>query len=160
MFASSLKLYFAIFAARPFPTSGQELGIFADKSLVDCLSLNVVNNLIKYLLDKFPAADRGPPQKKINTEEEAKVQSLLFGEKIYSIPRRTSYFARKILKNWLNSSFYFKSSQCYSSFSLNRPVQNNQRGQKLNKFFPPNRSDDLCRFFFLYLSSMGSPYSN
>ena len=46
-------------------------------------------------------------------------------------------------------------------------VQNIKRGEKLNKFCPTNRSDDLCLFFCIYPSSMlsfsiiiGTNYNN
>ena len=61
--------------------------------------------------------------------------------------------------------FFFKSSQCNSTYSSNRPgavhpiiqiflVQNSQHGKELNQFCPPSSSDDLCIFFYLYPFSM------
>ena len=41
----------------------------------------------------------------------------------------------------------------------NPPRQNSWRGKEFNKFFPPNRSDDLCLSFCLYPSSMHVPFS-
>ena len=52
------------------------------------------------------------------------------------------------LKNRMNCTriVYFSKSSCM--------VQNSLRGKKLNKFCPPNRSNDLCLCFCLYPSSM------
>ena len=38
-------------------------------------------------------------------------------------------------------------------------MQNRQHGKELNKFFTPNRSDDLCLFFYIYFSYMASSQS-
>ena len=58
------------------------------------------------------------------------------------------------MNNRINSSFSFQSSWFNSSYNSNRLVQNNENGKEFIKFFPPNRSDDLCLLFCLNPSSM------
>ena len=66
--------------------------------------------------------------KRKKTEEKASV--LGRGNNLFNSLPRT------ILKNRMNSSFSFKSSWCIHP----------RQGKELNKFFPTNRSDDLCLF--------------
>ena len=75
--------------------------------------------------------------KRKKTEEKASV--LGRGNNLFNSLPRT------ILKNRMNSSFSFKSSWCIHP----------RQGKELNKFFPTNRSDDLCLFFCLYPSMDG-----
>ena len=83
------------------------------------------------------------------------------GEEFIIFLNVPAVFSRTILKNWMHSSFYFKSSWYNSSdYYKSSQAKQLQRGKELNnKFFPPNRSDDLCLFFYLYQSSMVGGYA-
>ena len=53
-----------------------------------------------------------------------------------------------IFKNRMNSSFYFKSSQCNSSYYSNRPVQDGLRGKEFNKNCAPPPQTEVTTFAF------------
>ena len=91
-------------------------------------------------------------QKKDKYRRKGKGRRFCVGGRIYLIPSCDDF------ENRMNSSFYFKSSWCNSSYNSNRLVQNSQRGQELNQFCPPNRSDDICLFFGIYPSFMQRGY--
>ena len=93
----------------------------------------------------------------VNTEEKANVVAAVWGEQnlFNSLPHQL-FCLLDDLKNRMYLSFSFRSSWCNSSYSSNRPLQQNQHGKELNKFCPPKRSDDICLFFCLYPSSMVS----
>ena len=58
------------------------------------------------------------------------------------------------LKNRMNSSFSSYHPGAINPFLPVILVQNRQRGKELNKFCPPNSSDDLYLFFCINPSSM------
>ena len=64
------------------------------------------------------------------------------------------YFAWDDFEEQDENILFFQIILVQSSYISNRPVQNSQRGKEFNKFCSPNRSNDLCRFFCLYPSSM------
>ena len=86
-----------------------------------------------------------------STEEKGKIIAAVWGKEVIPFLAALAILPRTILKNKMNSSFSFKSSWCNSSYSSNSSEQNSKCGKGLNKFCPPNRCDDLCLFFCLYL---------
>ena len=81
------------------------------------------------------------------------MSSLLFGDRIFQFLAALAILPRTILKNrmyryHIRSFFQIILVQFilfFISFQL-------ERGKELNDFCPPNRSDDLCRFFCIYPS--------
>ena len=63
-------------------------------------------------------------RRRINTEEKAKVVAAVLGAEFIKFLAALAILPRTILKNRMNSFFYFKSSWCNSSHYSNRPVQN------------------------------------
>ena len=85
----------------------------------------------------------------------ANVVTCCLGDRINSNPccaMATVSCTRTILKNMMNSSF--SSNQPGAIHTILHIVQNSQRGKELNKFCPPNSSDDLGPFFCICPSSM------
>ena len=76
-------------------------------------------------------------RRRIYTEEKAKVRRCCLGDRINTIPCRSSYFA----PGWYKEKDEF--------------MQNSKRGIELNKLCPPNRSNDLCHLFCVNPSCMG-----
>ena len=58
------------------------------------------------------------------------------------------YYSNKVLK-----ALGLGGLKIFLFINSNRPVQNRKRGKELNKFCPPNGSDDLCVVFCI------NPYS-
>ena len=96
----------------------------------------------------IPVTTQFRPYKKDLCRKEGKVVTSVQGTKFNSLPRY-SYLNQDILKNIMNSSFSSNlHSVVHPVFSIIL-VQNSQRGKELNKFCPPNSSDDLSLLFCL-----------
>ena len=74
------------------------------------------------------------------------------GGRIYSIPFCDSCYALDALNYGMNCTRMILRKWWVHFILQNRPRQNSQHGKELNKFFPTNKSDDLCLFFCLYPS--------
>ena len=74
-------------------------------------------------------------------------------DRIDLIPCRANYSAPGWFEERDKFIVFFISSWCNWSYSSKSPVQNSWRGKKLNHFFPPSSSDELCLHLWLYSSS-------
>ena len=95
------------------------------------------------------------PKKKDKDRRTGKGRRCCLRDRIYSISisGRTSCFEEQD-----ELILFFKSSWCtIHPFLQIVLVQNSQRGKELNKFCPPNSSDDLCLLFCTYLSFFCGP---
>ena len=82
------------------------------------------------------------------------VVTSVWGGRIYSIHCRASYFALGRLEDKdENHQDDLKNYKCILFFKIVR-VKKSWGGTELNKFCPPNRSDDRYLCFYLYPSSM------
>ena len=81
---------------------------------------------------------------------------LLFGNILYSILAAPVIFHQDDLKNWMISSISSYHPGAINPFLLVILAHNSKRGKELNKFCPPNSSDDL--FFGINPSSMPPRY--
>ena len=93
-------------------------------------------------------------RRRINKKVKAKVIAAVWGTefiKLFAVLCSYSILPRgRNVKNRMNSSSSFKSFWCNSSYM----IQIVQYKRNWINSFPPNRSDDLCLFFYLYPSSM------
>ena len=96
---------------------------------------------------------------RIKSEEKAKVVASVWREECIQVLaalvvlRWAIWIIGRIATGW------FERNKWINHILQNRPKQNSYSSKKLNKFFPPNRSDDLCLFFFLYPPSMTNCFS-
>ena len=82
---------------------------------------------------------------------------LCLGGIVYSIPCRTSCFVQDDFEEQDEFIFFqiilMQLVLRVHTYNSNRPVQKSYRGKELDRFFTPNRRDDLCLCFCLYPSS-------
>ena len=81
---------------------------------------------------------------------------MFWGDEFVQFLAALAVLPRTILKNRMNSSFYFKSSWCNSSYYSVSSQAKRLAHQGIEYIFPPNRSNDRCLFFCINPSSMVS----
>ena len=98
--------------------------------------------------------------RRINTVEKAKVVILLYCYIKFLVTQKAIVHYRNILKNMMNSSFSINRPGAIIPIFLLVLVQNSWRGKELNNFYPPNSSDDLCLYCYVFFVCMMSVHSN
>ena len=85
----------------------------------------------------------GQQQKKDTDRSKGKGRCFCMGGRIFQFLAAPAILSQDDFGEKDDFIIFFKSSQCNSYFSSNRPVQNRQRSKELNKFCPPNRRNDF-----------------
>ena len=88
------------------------------------------------------------------TEEKAEVVAAVWGTAFVQFLTMLAILHQDDLKNRIHSSSSFYHPGAIHSFLHTIWVQISQCGKKLNKFCPPNSSDDLCLILCINSSSM------
>ena len=92
--------------------------------------------------------------RRIYTEENTKVVAAVWGTEfitVNSLPRQFFFSGRFEEQDEFLSSYHSDAINPFLHIIL---VQNRQRGKEMNKFCPPNSSDDLCLLLCINPSSL------